>query len=1184
MRSVSPELAAAIESPERVLRHRLTVDWDADGYNGNGTIDDLTDKIGQLKATQQLQTQVPEGVRVVAGNAAAQLDVDLARGNVINAAVPAAYRSINTGQTTSGTSASISVAKPAGVQAGDVVLLFIVFVNEIVGITDMPTGGSPNVTWSLISARGDSLIDTTSGRLVGYALTRRATASEPANYTYTADAACSWVAAAVAVGGPGIAGIHAIATDGQGDGITATRDLQVGQLDVTLPGSTLVSFLAAALEAGKTATVTPGAGMTEVAELQTSLAAGRNVIAEVAYRDGTPAGDYTVTATVNPPAQLHPNPDVETNLTGWTTGAPSSGTVTRSNDTAHHGDWSVKVVPTGSDQYAAALSDMFAVTAGTTYTGSVWCYGSIYREELGPVILFYNASNTLIGTAQTLLPTFPGQWTLRRLVSAVAPVGATQARFGARAGGPGNPPSTAVFYFDQAMVRAGTVDADIDSAVGLGFAVALAPALAGDDGQAAAWTFSELNPLSPYAGKPRADRRTTWALEVLTSTGFQSVPIFTGLSVDASGSARSRSAKLIAIDNRQEWIEPQQQLPPILADYPGYELQPLKPGLEATWFVSWLMWTGRTASSTGGIYVPEIAGPERGYGNFASPNIRPDSTMLWAPMHGSMVPFWPSQDALEEAWTRQNDGTVRRVRFLSGPYVAAPEDPAPLGRVFARYHISGSAVRSFESFPDGQLLGRIEFAARQWTTGAGSQVLVQYDLLNNAKWVEARLLSSGTMRLRIQPPTGAAVVSVAGPAYPSDGEWHWYGFRFDSYSHNVVFSIDGVDTTVSFTAWSSAADLEADTWEVLYDCAQGWQFAELHVNGSLGTRGLPSGSPWVWTGFTPTAFIDKSENELDVTPPIDAGDDAWAVLQDIAGAELAAVYRDADGYPHFRTALSDMSAAGQTIARTVSALSALKDVDYVSGITQLRNSVTVPYTGVELHLDEPLQISGTYRVPAGGDLVLSVTLGGPALGSFIGPGAPSASISAANTAADGTGSSVPLFHLGVGIATTPGSSTATLSVSSDAPYDVWLVDGSGQNSLSAVASWFQFGTAVDVVVEHAESIRRNRRRRYAFDASPWRQREEAAYAIAARICDDLAFARATLRTVKIVGDPRLEIGDLVRLVDRDGLGIDGLFRISGMSPAGAPSGGFTQDITARAAQTAATWDVNSWDDGTIWSE
>lgn len=81
MLTAGAELAAAIEAPERTVRARLSVDWDADGHGPAGSLDDLSSKAATIVVSSVLQGTQPDQAAVVEGTAAATISVDLAAGN-----------------------------------------------------------------------------------------------------------------------------------------------------------------------------------------------------------------------------------------------------------------------------------------------------------------------------------------------------------------------------------------------------------------------------------------------------------------------------------------------------------------------------------------------------------------------------------------------------------------------------------------------------------------------------------------------------------------------------------------------------------------------------------------------------------------------------------------------------------------------------------------------------------------------------------------------------------------------------------------------------------------------------------------------------------------------------------------------------------------------------------------------
>lgn len=88
MKAVSPELAAAIEAPDRQLAaDRLFVDWDRDGFGTAGSVDDLSGHVTAVSTDGSLQGDYPDDVRIVQGSAARTLSASLGGGSPTDDAV-----------------------------------------------------------------------------------------------------------------------------------------------------------------------------------------------------------------------------------------------------------------------------------------------------------------------------------------------------------------------------------------------------------------------------------------------------------------------------------------------------------------------------------------------------------------------------------------------------------------------------------------------------------------------------------------------------------------------------------------------------------------------------------------------------------------------------------------------------------------------------------------------------------------------------------------------------------------------------------------------------------------------------------------------------------------------------------------------------------------------------------------
>jgi hypothetical protein len=84
-------------------------------------------------------------------------------------------------------------------------------------------------------------------------------------------------------------------------------------------------------------------------------------------------------------------------------------------------------------------------------------------------------------------------------------------------------------------------------------------------------------------------------------------------------------------------------------------------------------------------------------------------------------------------------------------------------------------------------------------------------------------------------------------------------------------------------------------------------------------------------------------------------------------------------------------------------------------------------------------------------------------------------------------------------------------------------------------------------------------------ANVFRQSGAAANDLAAYLLDALREPHPTLSGVEIVGDPRLQLTDRVRVVEAEGLAVDGEFWLTAIQTTLSRSAGLAQSVTLRQA-------------------
>lgn len=706
----------------------------------------------------------------------------------------------------------------------------------------------------------------------------------------------------------------------------------------------------------------------------------------------------------------------------------------------------------------------------------------------------------------------------------------------------------------------------------------LAPSIAGDDRQHAAWVFSDLNTASPYAGMRREARPCRWDVGVANGTGVEWVPVFNGWTTGTELGSRQRRAVFTAVDGRELMRKPiAPTIPLVLAEFPLPELGetlPHWPGLETTWIASK---TITYALAFDGSGEPWSLGPGNGVLTWAASPEAGQVTMCHVPCHGSMYPFTGSG---KYAYVQRQDNTQHRCTFAPGPYVAST-DPAPIGgSLNAKFHPNGLAAPWTSN---GQQIARLWGMFKLPTDATASWGMTK-DPNGSGIGAAGHLTISAdrVVRLQLARNTGTTR-TVVGPTVPNDGEWHSIGVYWDSSAGSAVFYLDGAKTTVAFSTWANTA-LTSTVPEFFLTATDGAQVAELQADGGIDISNvaanglLTSSSVWPDEDWSPTAFVDKSENLLEAVQPIDPALDGWGLLTQLAETEYAAVYFDADMRPHFRTRRSDGRPAGQTVVRTLQATDVLRDLDYTSGVQQVINTVAVPYTTFSYVISgKAYEPAGAVRLPAKRTTRIEWTFPGiPFAASTLG-----VTLVGFNRAADGSGDVVSTAAIGWTVGWS--GFTGHVELTNTRPYDVYAVTTAGAPGFYVTASWAEpSDDAPPVEMEDSTSIQRYRAQAISVPGTPWRQTSAAASALASELLSNLKNPVPVLRNVTIVGDPRLELGDLVRIVDVDGLALDGQFRVTALQPQVDASGTFTQQITARLAAAVAVWNESEWDDGHIW--
>lgn len=369
------------------------------------------------------------------------------------------------------------------------------------------------------------------------------------------------------------------------------------------------------------------------------------------------------------------------------------------------------------------------------------------------------------------------------------------------------------------------------------------------------------------------------------------------------------------------------------------------------------------------------------------------------------------------------------------------------------------------------------------------------------------------------------------------------------------------------TTVAANATVPVDTWQI-----------------SSTTTLDPAPGPSAAPGMT---NLDASLNNLTAIPAYSA-DDAWALIQQLADAEFAVAGLDETGIFFFRNRTNRQTDPVATIAFTTDLQISLTEASRVRAVSAQVHPLTV------LNAAPVWQASANIYVAARGSTTVIATLTNPAVfiptGNFS-YGPPSAPVApyTNNTyrAAHRLDYGNPVSNLtitarqissqavqititnpnGFAVAlidTTTGSPYLTLVGQSTSPAPTTTVGT--LNSDGSVTITSTYGTGVPAVTL-ADTV--------------WRQDTDTVQQLTDDELSDLLRPRPIIDNLEIVGDPRLQLGDRIRLQDDGEYATNGSYRaaaalnddavIIGVSPKVSASDGFTQTLTVRMIAAPRQW-------------
>lgn len=621
--------------------------------------------------------------------------------------------------------------------------------------------------------------------------------------------------------------------------------------------------------------------------------------------------------------------------------------------------------------------------------------------------------------------------------------------------------------------------------------------------------WSRLNPASPLYGKPRAGRDARLGIDLLTSAGWQSVPLLTdGVLRSLPVSVKDRRAQLQLIDARDRFRTPI-NLPAFVADglpFDGFN-GPSRPGLEAAWPVSYALWKSG---------LPLSPPPRAG-------------CRVWIPMHGSAVPFIGRDYVGGLAYAYTTDGTSTEHRQLvfqdDAPFFMAGSFPADVAS--PRTLIRGNPADGVSVWTGFQSSGRTEVWAKIPASPSTAASAFVFNVFGDGSGMACvfRVRHNGTTELFINPGGGNPTRTVVGPTYTHDGGWHLFGVHWDDAAGSATFRRDSTSNVVAFTPISAG---NTPVTETLYEASWDVPVAEIQL-----TTGISVGTAWQPVTWDPGVVVDRPQNRRLMGIYPDGPVQAWTLFQQIYGAERGLVWVDVDGIPQLWTAARLNNPDALTPVRTVTSSRDLLSLSYRDDRDMIRNIIRCGYTAVTLLAEATVWSLGELvRVENGQTWTRDVQLDAPIASR------PQLTASA-NTATNGLGTawSVGLGSPVLGSVTMTSNSTATVTITNNAGVPVFLVDVLGPD-VELVAAPISRQAGVTVEVRGQASIDKYGDSPLDVPANPWSQTPGWALGTCYGLLALLREEQVVYVDIEIPGDPRLDPLDRLQVQDRHGLMLD----------------------------------------------
>lgn len=636
--------------------------------------------------------------------------------------------------------------------------------------------------------------------------------------------------------------------------------------------------------------------------------------------------------------------------------------------------------------------------------------------------------------------------------------------------------------------------------------------LSGDGEQTATQLYSPYAPhLTSDIARPRQSAVHGWGLDTAA------LPAFRGLIRDRVADSETGTVTVSALD-AAERLRDVARLPVAVTATAG---SPISSGV---WVVDHLL---------------------RDAGIHSAPPPREDC-VLYASLHGGVTP--------DIGFYRQHSGITGYSR-TNAPWEMAPTtsseyvirwDPRTRTTVPGR----GMFVETWADTSGAAASGKFELMLLYQADNATNQVRMIINFANDEIWLG----------------TDASVVIFTAPGISGRGRWHIGTYwQFDGRQPRAWLYLSGPGKPYEVRNTSLFDPMPFSNLNyVQLTSGVPCEAVQVSIRNSP-----PTQAEFEQRGWARGAVLDDIGSELTAIPPVNGS--AWDVLTDVAQAEQATGEFDAHGIFRWRSNRRFLTppaipSSEVTSEREIASIKVFEAIDNVRNVVDVPYQVHTPGASAQRFADTRIGRQLGAFATASQTFEYDVTEYDSAPPVVYATTAPTATsrVRFSPTASGQLGQ-----HGSVETTVTRDGTTLTVTYRNMTNAPVFIVTTSGGPSLVIFSTGLSQGGPSRMSLRRSNTTSRDRYgpQVYQVAATPWIQNATAAGRVADYLLAVASIPLPTLGDVEILPDPRIELGDLVRIVDNVGARLDTPAWVVGIRTSGDNTGSVKQVLSLRAVNS-----------------